>query len=94
MCIDVSKSVFRASCQVRFKSACSATNQPAELQRLAKIVIFCLLQVWLFYFLVKNDKGLDHAVQMPKLVCVFVVLMQQNQVFRVQVHLIRWLVLG
>ena len=52
--------------------------KPAQLQRLARIVKFFMYQVSLFYFSESDNKGTDQTVQIYRLVCAFIVCMQQS----------------
>ena len=58
------------------------SNQPAKLQGLARVLKFLYIkQVRYYTFLKGNNKGLDQTARMRRLVCIFVVPMQQSQVF-------------
>ena len=49
------------------------TNQPAQLQGLARKLKFHLQQVYIWYFQKANNKGTDQSARMRRLVCAFVV---------------------
>ena len=58
----------------------SDSNQPVQLQRLAKIMKFALKEIDYYTVQKTNNKGADQTSQMRRLVCVFVIHMQQSQV--------------
>ena len=57
------------------------SNQPAQLHRLARILKFGYRKCSQFTFQKANNKVADQTVQMIRLVCTFVVRIQQCQVF-------------
>ena len=71
MGLDGRKPVFGVSDQVRPKPL-------AQLQRLAKILKFCMELVGLCTFQIENNKGAGQTVRMHRLVCTFVVPIQQS----------------
>ena len=57
------------------------SNQPTQLQRLARMLKFCVLQVYQLYFPGREIKGADKTVRMCRLVCAFDARIQLRQVF-------------
>ena len=54
-------------------------NQSAQLQRVARILKLCMELVQLMYFRLVKNEGAAQTAWMRRLVCAFVVRMQQSQ---------------
>ena len=57
------------------------SNQPTELQRLARMLKFCVEQVYQLYYPGSENKAADQTMRMCWLVCAFDVRMQLFSVF-------------
>ena len=57
------------------------SNQSAQLQRLSRMLKFCVYQVFNYTFQRVNNKEADQTAQMCRLVCTFIVGMLLHQVF-------------